>query len=571
MTDNRLRLFCLVDGESASNVFPVKLSRNHSIGDLKKLIKTEKSPEFDDIPADKLTLWRVFISVPVNKHKPIVLNEFESATELNPMDDVSDVFAEQPPKKEIHIIVHRPPQGLILEFDFLQHVPGAIIGRQQDRGPSMSSSHRVYSLSPSPRSWDILDSVLSMELDPTPKHKRPQFMEDRKYAPESMLHELFKHDFGSVKVLPPFAETTHIMRLRHGVPDLVCLRENSDCDLPESVLFPVEIKRPAVLRSGNLVEDYEAQERSDTSAGPGDALRQAFGYMRLNGYRYGILSTYEQTWFLKRGDQDADHDLMVSPTIAFNRSEPTLLQCYLWFIRQADSDTRPLDPPTDTEVRKMLKGEQRRNDKRRKISKSDKEKKPIKDSVSSLFGSRKTQANPKETTRVILPAFDSMKLISHDEHAQTYKASWQGYNVVVKKCDIWNQGSVVEELKHEARVYQVLRTLQGRYIPELRIAGVADGMEMMLVTDFVGTDVSQERLDDSDQEKIRAALSAIHDLGVVHGDVRPQNILVQHDGPNARFYFVDFGMSWITADKTELNWEKDVLDSLLRDMAADRS
>lgn len=172
---------------------------------------------------------------------------------------------------------------------------------------------------------------------------------------------------------------------------------------------------------------------------------------------------------------------------------------------------------------------------------------------------------------MILPAFDSMKLISHDEHAQTYKASWQGYNVVVKKCDIWNQGSVVEELKHEARVYQVLRTLQGRYIPELRIAGVADGMEMMLVTDFVGTDVSQERLDDSDQEKIRAALSAIHDLGVVHGDIRPQNILVQHDGPNARFYFVDFGMSWITADKTELNWEKDVLDSLLGDMAADRS
>ncbi|KAG0012185.1 hypothetical protein BGZ82_002698, partial [Podila clonocystis] len=165
------------------------------------------------------------------------------------------------------------------------------------------------------------------------------------------------------------------------------------------------------------------------------------------------------------------------------------------------------------------------------------------------FGSRKTRSTSKENTQVVLPAFDSMKLISHDEHAQTYKASWQGYNVAVKKCDIWNQVPVMEEQA---------------------IAGVADGMEMILVTDFVGTDVSQERLDNSDQKKIKAALSAIHDLGVIHGDIRPQNILVQRDGPNSRFYFVDFGMSRITADKTELSWEMDVLDSLLRDMAADQ-
>ncbi|KAF9377839.1 hypothetical protein CPC16_011612, partial [Podila verticillata] len=111
MTDNRMSLFCLVDGESASSVFPVKLFPDDSIGDLKKLIKTEKSPEFDDIPADKLTLWRISIPVvPLNKHKPIVLNESESATELNPTDDISDVFEEKPPEKTIHIIVQRPPQ-----------------------------------------------------------------------------------------------------------------------------------------------------------------------------------------------------------------------------------------------------------------------------------------------------------------------------------------------------------------------------------------------------------------------------------------------------------------------------
>jgi hypothetical protein len=50
-------------------------------------------------------------SVPANKHKPIVLNEVESSTELDPTDDVSEFFDKPPPKKTIHIIVQRPPLG----------------------------------------------------------------------------------------------------------------------------------------------------------------------------------------------------------------------------------------------------------------------------------------------------------------------------------------------------------------------------------------------------------------------------------------------------------------------------
>ena len=67
-----------------------------------KTHQAEKINDFGDIDADKLTLCRVSNSVvPVNKHKPIVLDEFESVTELDPTDDVSDVFADQPPKKHL--------------------------------------------------------------------------------------------------------------------------------------------------------------------------------------------------------------------------------------------------------------------------------------------------------------------------------------------------------------------------------------------------------------------------------------------------------------------------------------
>ncbi|KAF9078915.1 hypothetical protein BGX23_005795, partial [Mortierella sp. AD031] len=110
MTDNLLTLNCLVDGLPTSRAFSIKISITDTVGDLKDLIKTKQTPAFDDITVDQLNLWRVLIPVvAANKHKPIVLNEIESPTELDPTDDVSDVFPEKPPKKTIHIVVQRPP------------------------------------------------------------------------------------------------------------------------------------------------------------------------------------------------------------------------------------------------------------------------------------------------------------------------------------------------------------------------------------------------------------------------------------------------------------------------------
>ncbi|KAF9369336.1 hypothetical protein CPC16_004588, partial [Podila verticillata] len=92
MTDNRLSLFCLVNGDSTSSAFPIKSSPDDSIGDLKKLIKAEKTNDFSDIDANKLTLWRVSLPViPANKHRPNAVSEIAFKTELDPTDDLSDV------------------------------------------------------------------------------------------------------------------------------------------------------------------------------------------------------------------------------------------------------------------------------------------------------------------------------------------------------------------------------------------------------------------------------------------------------------------------------------------------
>ncbi|KAF9180591.1 hypothetical protein BGZ51_006095 [Haplosporangium sp. Z 767] len=104
-----LKLLCLVDREPTSRVFSVKIASDDTVCNLRKLIKTEKTPEFDDIAANNLTLWQVFIPVPEDDELPIVLDALHEKKKLKPTDDLSDVFVEKLPKKSIHIIVQRPP------------------------------------------------------------------------------------------------------------------------------------------------------------------------------------------------------------------------------------------------------------------------------------------------------------------------------------------------------------------------------------------------------------------------------------------------------------------------------
>lgn len=114
MTDNRLTLFCLVDGLPSARAFPIKATFADTVGDLKDLIKTNQKPAFDDITPDQLTLWRVSISITRdNSEIPILFNNIakEEKEKLHPTDDLSDIFDEKPPKKTIHIIVQRPAKG----------------------------------------------------------------------------------------------------------------------------------------------------------------------------------------------------------------------------------------------------------------------------------------------------------------------------------------------------------------------------------------------------------------------------------------------------------------------------
>ncbi|KAF9946255.1 hypothetical protein BGZ70_003311, partial [Mortierella alpina] len=98
---NPLAMFCLVDGEAPSRAFPVSISFTETVGDLKDLIKAKKPNDFSDIDADKLTLWRVSYPITAaNRHTAVLVSSMDSATELEPVDDIANVFQNTPPQED---------------------------------------------------------------------------------------------------------------------------------------------------------------------------------------------------------------------------------------------------------------------------------------------------------------------------------------------------------------------------------------------------------------------------------------------------------------------------------------
>ncbi|KAF9946682.1 hypothetical protein BGZ72_000129 [Mortierella alpina] len=108
---DKLKLYCLLDGETPSRAMPIRFDSTDSGGDLKELLRAKKTPRFDDIAADELILWQV--SIPVTDDEddsPVFLGDLKEKKKVFPTKLLSDLFGE-PPKDTIHVIVQKPSSG----------------------------------------------------------------------------------------------------------------------------------------------------------------------------------------------------------------------------------------------------------------------------------------------------------------------------------------------------------------------------------------------------------------------------------------------------------------------------
>ncbi|KAF9368743.1 hypothetical protein CPB97_004296 [Podila verticillata] len=111
MTNNRMSLFCLVDGEAMSNAFPVKISSDDTVADLKNLIRTALVPQFDDIAAKDLILWCV--SIPNdNLGSSVAIDALDNKALLNTPRTRLFILFPKSPDDNTYIVIRRPPPAV---------------------------------------------------------------------------------------------------------------------------------------------------------------------------------------------------------------------------------------------------------------------------------------------------------------------------------------------------------------------------------------------------------------------------------------------------------------------------
>jgi tRNA A-37 threonylcarbamoyl transferase component Bud32 len=184
-------------------------------------------------------------------------------------------------------------------------------------------------------------------------------------------------------------------------------------------------------------------------------------------------------------------------------------------------------------------------------------------------GERKAPAN-KQSNRGELKlakfdwgAFEVADVIGEGRSGKVFEGTFRGERVVIKLSDLWQHPELHEEMLREARTYVELGKLQGHGIPKLKGVGYTAGGLFALMTEFAGWPIKVENLNDEKRKMIVGVLASIHGEGLLHGDLRCENILIENYHGDPRITFIDFGFSRKFSNHKESDREMAALQKMI--------
>ncbi|KAI3655598.1 hypothetical protein MP638_006167, partial [Amoeboaphelidium occidentale] len=145
-------------------------------------------------------------------------------------------------------------------------------------------------------------------------------------------------DFLKSITVSPFEFTTEIHSDFIGNPDHLIYKEANGKNIDYSFIENKTIHDvPTPTRQDSLVQwwqkdfddEYSERNPARTRKSIYNEICQVYGYLSFNSLKYGVLTTYQSTWFFRR---PAVGILEISPRIACDEEYPTLLRCYVYFL-----------------------------------------------------------------------------------------------------------------------------------------------------------------------------------------------------------------------------------------------
>jgi predicted Ser/Thr protein kinase len=159
---------------------------------------------------------------------------------------------------------------------------------------------------------------------------------------------------------------------------------------------------------------------------------------------------------------------------------------------------------------------------------------------SSAFGA--SSNIPVDQQNYSFTDFKFKSILGEGRSGKTLLCEFRGDMIALKSVDLSKAPSyVLEEMQKEVEIYKDLADIQGKYIPKLICYGYyGGGMSFVIGMTIVGTSLSEQKIKKRQKTRAIKGLEAIHNHGILHNDIREENILINDNGD---IYLIDFGMA----------------------------
>jgi serine/threonine protein kinase len=130
-----------------------------------------------------------------------------------------------------------------------------------------------------------------------------------------------------------------------------------------------------------------------------------------------------------------------------------------------------------------------------------------------------------------------------------WKSKLHGRTGALKIVDLYGSDELLGEIVNEINIYVgPLVDIQGKYVPKLLRFGVLHEAFVFIFTSLAGRSFAElEHVTSKEKELALEGLQAIHTRGVMHGDVRLENIMLSRNPLTGESYvqWIDFAWSKI--------------------------
>ncbi|CAG8676460.1 11091_t:CDS:1, partial [Ambispora gerdemannii] len=365
---------------------------------------------------------------------------------------------------------------------------------------STSSTNAVSTPPTEVALWDrFFDEVDQFPFDrQEAKFQKPQFGNYDNVRNEEDLREAFSVNICHVlnNLIGPEYEFSRWQDHNPGIPDF-------NCTYVAQLILCIENKRALVIRDiggRTFPEYYQSSLKART------VTQQVYNYMCDKQLQYGVLSTYEDHWFLRRPDETPTK-LFISPALSSQSESPTVLKAYAYLAMRARASPPSPHPdiimvPVDEDSEVMTQS------KKRYVTRSmtrKEEKKPTQQPSPYALANQQNFS---------FADFKFKDLLGQGRSGKTLLCEFRGEKIALKTADLYKTPpNILKEMQKEAQIYKEdLKDIQGKYIPRLVCDGYyGGGWCYIFGTTFVGTHLSNDKKITT-QQKSQAlkALKEIH-------------------------------------------------------------